>query len=164
MGSATRHSAPLAMCRVGRHRLLAGALWLAWCLVAALTATVLLRMPWSWGGLLMGAILALSAWHVRSYIQRLPEGELQWASPSWQWRAGRAAGAGTAAESGSVEPVWDVQQALLLRFHPQGQSSARWLWIERPLEMPSAAWLSFRRAVYSSPASHDGLAQGIVEQ
>jgi len=129
-------------------------------------------LGWGWalqttffsGGGLILALSPLSAWLVRSNLRSLEQGVLRWTGLQWLWLAdGSPPSAGA---SVAVQPMLDVQWAILLRCSgPQspGGRLPRWLWMARVVhEADDEAWLSLRRAVYS-PARREPDAASVSE-
>ncbi|KAF1019503.1 MAG: hypothetical protein GAK30_03089 [Paracidovorax wautersii] len=170
-----RHNAPAVALRLGSRRWLRRGLWLAWAL--GLMAALFFGWASSWTArsALIFAVLPLSAWGVCSYLRSLPHEVLFWTGEQWRWHA-QAVGddltpgtpAGRDDWSVALEPVWDVQDAVLLRWQREpssslGKAEGGWFWGERPADMPMATWLAFRRAVYS-PARHQEPVLGMADR
>ncbi|MFT4191388.1 MAG: hypothetical protein QM617_07705 [Comamonas sp.] len=139
----------------------------AWLLGAVAGAVFLALTPithesaWRWACILLS--MPLSAGWVWCCLKRVPAGFLSWsAARHWRWRAGDSRVPGAPDETDTFglpcEPrvTMDLQGAILLEMKPgvvPGQPAVRWLWVERPVAMPRAEWLAFRRAVYSPARS-----------
>lgn len=170
-----RHNAPAAFLQLGSCRWLRCGLWSAWGvgLLAALYSGW--AAHWPARSILIFLVLPLSAWGIGSYLRSIPRGILSWTGVQWHWRMQALDTGGIPAVRVTqegwpvvLEPVWDVQDAVLLRWRRESSSplpgkAAGWLWAERPAGMASSAWLAFRRAVYS-PARHQEPVLGMADR
>jgi hypothetical protein len=160
MARVWQHNAPPAFCVVGNGRYLRRALWLAWGLGLLAALGWLLPADGAraagWRCALLLLTLLCSALWLKRCVRGLPAGVLHWNGRIWHWQP--RADSAMALQSGGaagvqlrLEPVWDLQQALLLRVQRVTvlrSAPQHWLWLERPRDMELAAWLAFRRAVY----------------
>ncbi|QDL38879.1 hypothetical protein [Rhodoferax sediminis] len=138
------HSAPSVSYPVGRSRVWALALGLAWLGGALLTGawcaqadSVGWRQWLAVACVLAGAGVALAGWLAS------PLGELQWDGVGWCWLA---RGAGGEQVAGLLTVHLDLQRCLLIHLRGAG-CGRRWLWLEQRRE--PARWDDLRRAVYS---------------
>jgi toxin CptA len=134
------HSAPSVSYPVGRSRLAAGLLLMAWLLgtVAVTLWWVEVRaLGWQRGASVV-LVLAAGLWAAWSWW-RAPAGALSWDGENWCWAAAGQGGAGVVAVG------LDLQHWLLLRW--TGAGVPRWLWLERARHVER--WDDLRRAVYS---------------
>lgn len=135
------HAAPSVTYPVGRSAF-AARLQAALCLLglAAAVAWSLQSPAFGWRQVLAFSLVLACAAPAWAAWRRPAAGRLAWDGAGWQWEEGALRA------PGRPELAFDLQSAMLLRWHPDA-GRVLWVWVERASD--ASHWDALRRAVYS---------------